>query len=191
MPPSWRSSWCFPHVAIGLKVCCGSIASVKSMYLFRTRMASFMAGFASAAAASFYLMQQELQTGHRSLAAQAEKSYSDLEARISHLEMIKQVTSTETTHSDQGQWMQITFKSLVHFWRALVTNPGYREAWLPLISRFSCKKEKDSLSEAVCFMFVYLEFIKSYYAELHLSCIFICFSVTRKIMLFFFRFNWA
>eukprot|EP00250_Pteridium_aquilinum_P008185 c17747_g1_i1 orf=124-411(+) len=69
------------------------------MYMFRTRLASFMAGFASAAAASFYLIQTEIHSGNRCLADQVNKSYSELEARILHLETVTQASSKE--FSDQ------------------------------------------------------------------------------------------
>eukprot|EP00250_Pteridium_aquilinum_P000383 c10418_g1_i1 orf=384-608(-) len=73
------------------------------MALMRTRLASFMAGFACAAAGSYYFLHQELQAGHRSLSHQADQWHSGLEARIARLEKIIQPTSGESTHPNEQQ----------------------------------------------------------------------------------------
>eukprot|EP00249_Psilotum_nudum_P029060 c39233_g1_i1 orf=577-807(-) len=66
------------------------------MYIFRVRLASFMAGFASATVLGLYYLRRDLHVSHQFLAQQAEGYYSSLEARISLLERSTNGTPVST-----------------------------------------------------------------------------------------------
>ncbi|KAH7444336.1 hypothetical protein KP509_02G074200 [Ceratopteris richardii] len=67
------------------------------MYVLRTRLASFVAGFASAAALGFYFVQSEIYNGNHAIFAQVNKSFKDLEYRISRLESSSHLSVGESS----------------------------------------------------------------------------------------------
>ncbi|KAH7434260.1 hypothetical protein KP509_06G007800 [Ceratopteris richardii] len=71
------------------------------MYMLRTRLASFTAGFAAAAAGGFYFVHSEIQTGNHFISDQVNKSFKELDARITNLENNFQSSAREQSEKDR------------------------------------------------------------------------------------------